>query len=223
MAGWTNLTPSGGALAAGNAYLYEDTGALKYQGTSGSAATIVNADGTMASGGISAVVPMTSGLYYTTPASNSSVTANLSTAFYIPIFVPTTTTFDRIGFRTSTTYSGTGLVRLGVYSDSNGVPTNLVFDAGTVGTSVSNTLYQIIINQSLTAGVYWLVFIVQTLPTTSNYRSCAVSYIQIGAASTAGAGQAIGWSEGAAAGALASTVSPSTLISNAPTVWLRKA
>ena len=46
MAGWTNLTPSAAALAAGNAYLYESAGALTYQGTSGSAATIVNADGT---------------------------------------------------------------------------------------------------------------------------------------------------------------------------------
>jgi len=46
MAGWTNLTPSGAALASGNAYLFEDAGALKYQGTSGSAITMVNADGT---------------------------------------------------------------------------------------------------------------------------------------------------------------------------------
>jgi len=46
MAGWTNLTPSAGALAAGSAYLYEDAGALKYQGTSGSALTVANADGT---------------------------------------------------------------------------------------------------------------------------------------------------------------------------------
>jgi hypothetical protein len=61
MAGWTNLTPSGGALAAGNAYLHEDAGALKYQGTSGSIATIVNADGTMASG-----VQGTTGLQGTT-------------------------------------------------------------------------------------------------------------------------------------------------------------
>lgn len=51
MAGWTNLTPSAGALAAGNAYLHEDAGALKYQGTSGSIATLVNADGTIPSSG----------------------------------------------------------------------------------------------------------------------------------------------------------------------------
>ena len=48
MAGWTNLTPSAAALAAGSAYLYEDAGALKYQGTSGSPATIVAANGALA-------------------------------------------------------------------------------------------------------------------------------------------------------------------------------
>lgn len=46
MPGWTNLTPSAAALASGNAYLYEQSGALKFQGTSGSAVTLANADGT---------------------------------------------------------------------------------------------------------------------------------------------------------------------------------
>lgn len=56
MAGWTNLTPSGGVLSAGNAYLYESSGALVYQGTSGSASTLVNADGTIPSFGTAAVI-----------------------------------------------------------------------------------------------------------------------------------------------------------------------
>ena len=64
MAGWTNLTPSAGALATGNAYLYESTGALMYPGTSGSAATLVNADGTKPANGFSITIP--SGRYIKT-------------------------------------------------------------------------------------------------------------------------------------------------------------
>jgi len=45
--------PTGGGI------LYVDTGALKYRGTSGNAATIVNADGTTAGGGVSLSTPNT--------------------------------------------------------------------------------------------------------------------------------------------------------------------
>ena len=49
--GITNATTAPTTAPTGGGILYVDTGALKYRGTSGTAATIVNADGTMAAGG----------------------------------------------------------------------------------------------------------------------------------------------------------------------------
>ena len=54
------------ANPTGGGVLYVDTGALKYRGTSGSAATIVNADGTTAGGGSFTGGTLTSGLVLAT-------------------------------------------------------------------------------------------------------------------------------------------------------------
>jgi len=225
MAGWTNLTPSGGALAAGNAYLYEDTGALKYQGTSGSVATIVNADGTMAtSAGVAYANGMLSANYYATASNNSSVSAAVNQTYFTLLFVPASTTFDRIATRTGATHAGTSVARLGIYNnDANGQPSTVVFDAGTVSCTAANSVYEITISQTLAAGSYWLATNVQTVGTTPNFRTSTTPYFQTTQGTTAGGGaQLIGWQQTGVTGAFA-TATGLTGGTNVVTTYLRKA
>lgn len=96
-------------------------------------------------------------------------------AFY-PLQVNTTSTYDRIGI--GVIANNASLVRtftydIGLYSDNNGYPGNLITDFGSVSvssaTGASNQL--ITINQELTANtVYWLAMGVTTDdPTTQPY------------------------------------------------------
>jgi hypothetical protein len=64
--GITNATTVPSSSPSGGGILYVDSGALKYRGTSGSAATIVNADGTSSGGGTFTGGTLTSGLVLAT-------------------------------------------------------------------------------------------------------------------------------------------------------------
>ena len=99
-----------------------------------------------------------SGFYYKTPLAPNTTTAsrNANQTTFTPIFFPTTTTLDRISILTGSTFSGTGLVRLGIYQNTNGAPNTVILDAGTVAPTAASTAYEITINQTLSAGLYWL-------------------------------------------------------------------
>jgi hypothetical protein len=86
------------------------------------------------------------------------------------IYVSGSTTFDRIACRTGAGFSGTAAVRLGIYANSNGKPTTVVLDAGTVSCTAASTTYEITINQTLAEGWYWLAFNSQTNATTNNFQ-----------------------------------------------------
>lgn len=97
--------------------------------------------------------------------------------YYMPLFVPNTVTFSEITCRTGSTFSGTSLVRLGLYNDSAGVPTTVVFDAGQVSCTALSTSYSISISQTVNAGNYWLAFNMQTSPTTISWEASSTSNI----------------------------------------------
>jgi hypothetical protein len=72
----------------------------------------------------------------------------------IPIYLPNCT-LDRIAVRASL-YVSTGDVRLGIYNNgTNNLPSTLLLDAGTVSIT-GNGNFEITINQTITAGWYWL-------------------------------------------------------------------
>lgn len=100
--------------------------------------------------------------YYTVPIGNfqvSSFTPVINRTYYFPFIIDDSVTFDRIAIRTSPIgFSGTGVVRLGVYNNSNDAPTTVKFDAGTVSCTAGNTLYEITISQTLSSGYYWFAF-----------------------------------------------------------------
>jgi hypothetical protein len=112
-----------------------------------------------------------SGTYMRTAVNlRASTTPIHQRVYYTPIYIESTTSFDRLAIATAATFSGTATARLGIYNNTNGLPSTLVLDAGTVSVTAASTTYEITISQSLTAGFYWLAFCQQgTAPTTSSY------------------------------------------------------
>jgi hypothetical protein len=140
-------------------------------------------------------IKLITGAYYRTPNRVLSlVTATANRTVYSLIYIPVTQTLDRIAIATASTFSGTGTVRLGIYNNTNGLPSTVVLDAGTVTPTAASTVYEITISQSLTPGFYWLAFNQQgTAPSTGTYSGNTAStndpnpLIGGGSASVAGA------------------------------------
>ena len=119
-----------------------------------------------------------SGYYVQTPnGSHSNMTATTNRSNFLPIYLPTTTSLDRIAVLTSSAFSGTGLVRMGIYAHdiTTGLPSTLILDAGTVSCTSSNTTFQITISQTLPSGSYWLVMNIQTAATVNGFIGLASS------------------------------------------------
>jgi hypothetical protein len=106
-------------------------------------------------------------LYASLGRGTSSGSPFANTTYYVPFRVVETKTFDRISFVTTTsTVTGTGTFRLGIYNQSAGVPTTVLLDAGTVNATTASTAYSATISQSLSAGVYYLAINMQSSWTT---------------------------------------------------------
>lgn len=117
------------------------------------------------------LVTKTTGHYYGIGMllSATSRTATANTTVYAAIYFDGSTTFDRIGFRTFTSFSGTGVFRLGIYNASatTGLPTTVYLDAGTISATASSTNYLITINSTPPKGYYWLAANCQTAASTN--------------------------------------------------------
>jgi len=124
------------------------------------------------------ILPAITGRYYKTPclqvASNATA-ASLNSTYYTPMYFPTSITIDRISAITSSTFSGTASVRLGVYANNNGVPGSLILDAGTIAPTAASTAYEITVNQSIPAGLFWLAFNTVTFPSSNSYIGAITS------------------------------------------------
>jgi hypothetical protein len=159
------------------------------------------------------------------PVLNSTGVTN-NQAIYAPIYVKGTKTFDRIAISTSATFSGSASVRLGIYnSGTDGKPSTVVLDAGTVSPTASSTIYQITINQTLSEGIYWVVFVQQTAPTVGNYVGATNSAGSINNLMNAMSGSIsgntyMGYSQNSVTGALATASGVNAAVST-PYVYLR--
>lgn len=120
-----------------------------------------------------------SGRYYTADgAEGKDSSQNLAVAdkiWYIPFLVPVVTTFDRIGVEVTTAQAASNL-RLGIYSDSSGVPGARVLDAGTVASATTGAK-TITISQALSAGLYWLALKSDTANVVVRSRDTASSLV----------------------------------------------
>lgn len=74
---------------------------------------------------------------------------------FAPIIIPTDCIADGIAIYVGVA-SATSTIRLGIYSDSDGVPDSLVVDAGTVTGSTTGAKTLSITDESLTAGRWWI-------------------------------------------------------------------
>jgi hypothetical protein len=93
----------------------------------------------------------------------------------MPLFLSTSSNFDRITIRTSGTFLGTATVRLAIYNNNSANPGTVNLDAGTVSCTASNTVYEITINQTLARGWYWLAANSTAAATTNNFLSVSDS------------------------------------------------
>jgi len=125
------------------------------------------------------IILQQSGNYIRTPhttaaASSSSVTEDRT--YYQPIYL-SGISFDRISIYATNNFSGSGVVRLGIYNHDNatGKPSTVYLDAGTVAPAFANSTYEITISTTPPAGYYWLAFNMQTLASTSEFYRIAAT------------------------------------------------
>ena len=114
--------------------------------------------GTATISGFPPIPAMIAGYWYTTmmPRSSSQWTTN-NQVVATPFFVPTSTAFTAIAIMTTSTGTN-GTARVGVYNDTNGTPSTLVFDGGNLVFNGINTVFKAAITQTLSAGWYWLAY-----------------------------------------------------------------
>jgi hypothetical protein len=106
---------------------------------------------------------------------------------FVPFCCGKRTTFSEIGLQV--TAAGTGSVRLGIYENGDGEPSDLVLDAGTVAVT-STGVKTISISQTLEAGWYWLASVFQAGGSPAAIASVAtVSHPSLGFATTPGVQQ----------------------------------
>ncbi len=82
-----------------------------------------------------------------------------------PFVVSDVLSIDRIGAEITIVGEAGSKLRLGIYSDLDGLPDQLLLDAGQIAAD-SATVQELVCNLTLGAGVYWVGGVVQAAPTT---------------------------------------------------------
>ena len=113
--------------------------------------------------------------YQPSVLSKSTTTYSANVTYYVPIYIRESRSFAQIGIATGSPFVGTASIRLGIYNNSNGAPSTVLVDAGTVSPILSSTSYAITINQSLNVGWYWLAVNTITAATTNSLTSFAAA------------------------------------------------
>lgn len=163
----TLAVSAGSTSAAGVLQLTDSTSS-----TSTTTAATPNAVKTVYDFASGIIFPFISGYYYRGQSAASitaTAVATVNTTYYQPFFVSTATTFDRIQARAGSTFSGSSVVRLGIYGTASGKPSTLILDAGTISLTSAFQTGQITISQTLQPGLYWLAANSQTAATINTY------------------------------------------------------
>jgi hypothetical protein len=122
---------------------------------------------------ISGYVSHVSGFHYRQQQSVTTVTTPVvGRTHFSSIYIPNKGFYNQITVSTGATLTGSGIVRVGIFSGVTGKPGQLILDAGTANISAPSTAYAITINQELNVGTHWLAWNVQTAPTTYS-MSCS--------------------------------------------------
>lgn len=168
-----------GPLGTIGAYTTTGSGTVLVLNTSPTIATPSITGGTAP--GLGQVAPWfggyVSGRFYISPSGSSGngpLTANQ--VYFTPIVIGEARTFDRIGFDLNATAAGS--VRLAIYNNSNGLPSTLVIDGGTVSVAATPQMKTVTISQALAPGAYWLAMVSDVAPNIYGTSSIStVAYI----------------------------------------------
>lgn len=149
-------------------------------------------------------------------AANTVLVQN--TLYCTPFYVNKDTTFATIGV--VSTGVALSSARLGIYSDTNGVPSALVLDAGSVGTT-GGAFASISISQALTVGWYWLACAVQGA---NGNIQCITAGFQVPTTAPFSAGTLAGYTQTGISGALPSPWGATlNAVGTSTLVWLSPA
>ncbi len=160
-----------------------DTKALFIGDGATNGGTLIGPDGNFALGHRSGT-RYSSAVMFTGPT-GTAMFANILA--FVPFCCGKRTTFSEIGLQV--TAAGTGSVRLGIYKNGAGQPTDLVLDAGTVAVT-STGVKTITIAQTLDPGWYWLASVFQSGGSPAAIASITtVSHPSLGFATTPGVQQ----------------------------------
>lgn len=85
--------------------------------------------------------------------------------FYYPLILMNSPTLTAIQFNTGTGASTGALLRCGIYNDTNGKPSTVLVDFGTVPGTAGFSSITLSVSQALTPGRYWFAFCQQGAPT----------------------------------------------------------
>ena len=162
-----------------------------------------------------------SGFYYEAgiyaPIGGSTYTKDSLIAY--PLFINRSVTIDQLSVNVSVIGDATSVVRLGLYnSDSNGLPSTVKVDAGTVSTFTTGTKNITISSTTLAAGLYYFAFVYQIgnlSPTLRSYPNTQGNWSPIGQSSAPAASYNTGYFMNSVTGALP-TWSGSSLSSATP-------
>jgi hypothetical protein len=165
--------------------------------------------------------------YWYEPRNGSQITAGTvvqNRLFLSPWFVSETITIDRIGANHTVPQTSTTL-RLGIYnSDSNGEPSTVLLDAGTIDTSVAAGVQAITVSQTLNAGLYYLASVWQggsTSPTIRTYFASTGNFAPATSTTQQSNQYISGYFSNSVSGALPTLSGPAAATSNNPRVQVR--
>ena len=105
------------------------------------------------------------GTYIRTPMGTTAVGTTgltLNRSFCTGLYVPQGGAIDRVGIEVTTVGGAGSVTRIGLYADNNGLPGELLFDAGTVDTATATGYLQATVNWTgLNDGLYWVATVPQ--------------------------------------------------------------
>jgi hypothetical protein len=108
-----------------------------------------------------AVAPsLGAGLWYSPQGSNATLLMVENKLYAMAVDLPIATTLRKIGLEVTTVGGASGVIRLGVYADSGGLPAARILDAGTIdGTILFSTTPGAVtgLTQAIGPGRIWLV------------------------------------------------------------------
>lgn len=163
--------------------------------------------------------------YYVAPPdchNDLTVTPTLNELIFVPFPVGEALTADRITIGVQTAQA-TSVVRLGIYSSTDGWPGARVLDAGTVDASTTG-YKEITISQALDAGtLYWLAYCAQTAAGTLVLRAPGIGdgSVWVGGSSAAEDPRVCSYKESGVSGVLPATATPATGLTQVAVMKLR--